>query len=174
MDHDTFLAALDRDSRAFAEAARAGWDAEVPACPGWRMPDLVWHLGEVHNFWRTIAGDRMTDWKGYVEPERPSDGELLAWYETGVDTLVSTLRDADPDTEVFTWAPQKDIAFIVRRMAQETAVHRWDAEDAAGRSYAIEPALAADGIDEFLTFFLPNADKDAPPVAGTVHVHCTD
>ena len=59
-------------------------------------------------------------------------------------------------------------------MAHETAVHRVDAEHAAGREHRLAPELAADGIDEFLEFFFPLAAADAPPLAGSVHLHCTD
>ena len=59
-------------------------------------------------------------------------------------------------------------------MAHETAVHRVDAEHAAGREHRLAPDFAADGIDEFLEFFFPLADSDAPSLAGSVHLHCTD
>ena len=46
-------------------------------------------------------------------------------------------------------------------MAQETAVHRLDAERAAGREHAIDAELAADGVDEFLFEFLAWVAADA-------------
>lgn len=47
---------------------------------------------------------------------------------------------------------------------QEAAVHRWDAEHAAGRAFAIDRAAATDAVDEFLQFSLGRADGglDAP------------
>ena len=62
----------------------------------------------------------------------------------------------------------------MRRMAHETAMHRWDAEVAVGRDATLDPVLASDGIDEFLTHFVQVADDDAAPIAGSVHLHCTD
>ncbi len=58
------------------------------------------------------------------------------------------------DTEVWTWTGtnQPEI-WVERRMTQETAVHRWDAANAVGIPYEIPAAVAADGIDEFLTWF---------------------
>ena len=50
-------------------------------------------------------------------------------------------------------------------MAQETAVHRWDAESATDSTTPIDPYLAADGIDELIDCFY-----DGPPgadLAGT-------
>jgi uncharacterized protein (TIGR03083 family) len=75
---------------------------------------------------------------------------------------------------VWSWSPRKDVGWVIRRMAQETAVHRVDAEQVAGRPSSIDAELAADGIDEFLEYFLPHAAKDAHPLGGSVHLHCTD
>jgi hypothetical protein len=64
-------------------------------------------------------------------------------------------------------------------MAQKTALHRYDAEAAAGAgttddTWRIPAELAADGIDEYVTHFLPNLVADPPPFTGSVHLHCTD
>jgi Mycothiol maleylpyruvate isomerase N-terminal domain len=43
--------ALRREGALLADAAeRAGMGAEVPACPGWRVRDLLKHLGYVHRW----------------------------------------------------------------------------------------------------------------------------
>ncbi len=57
-------------------------------------------------------------------------------------------------------------------MAQETAVHRWDAERTVGDVYEIPIAVAADGIDEYLQWFAPRGR--ASSIGGTAHIHCTD
>ena len=176
MTPDEYVAVIGRDGRALADAAEAaGMDATVAACPGWTVASLVAHVGEVHDFWRRIAAEQLDDPEKMQRavPELEGD-ELLAWYRAGVDQLVSVLAAADPSTPVWSWASQKDIAFVQRRMAQETVVHRWDAEAAAGRVHQIDPALAVDGVDEFLDFFAPFARKGAEPVSGTVHLHATD
>ena len=59
-------------------------------------------------------------------------------------------------------------------MTQETAIHRWDAEQAAGTVNPVEPTLASDGIDEFLAHFTGSVVKGADPVGGSVHLHCGD
>ena len=162
-----------RDGEGLAAAASAAPGAAVRSCPGWDMNDLVWHVAGVFYFWGRIAETRAQDWKEVVEPERPADGELLPYYREQLARVLDVLRDADPATEVWTWAPQKNVAFIQRRMAQETAVHRWDAEAAAGREFAIEPRLASDGIAEFFDFFTSDGEGDER-LDGTVHLHCTD
>jgi hypothetical protein len=57
-------------------------------------------------------------------------------------------------------------------MANETAVHSWDARAAAGSPEPIEAELAADAIDEWLTVMGPMRPPEG--LSGTVHLHCTD
>lgn len=172
---EEYLDAIRRDGHALVDAAeRAGMVTSVHACPEWDVADLVWHTGEVHQFWRTIAAERLRSPHDVAQPERPAREELGAWYRDGVERLHATLAEADPGAEVWTWAPQHDVAFIQRRMAQETAMHRYDAEHAAGASHAVETGLALDGVDEFLTFFLPVTAATAAPLAGSVHLHAID
>ena len=176
MERAKYLEALRRDSAALREAAAAaGAAASIDACPGWTTVDLVWHIGEVHHFWATVVGDRLSSSKDYTDPPRPeSDEGVFAFAADAARILDDVLTTTDPATRVWTWSNQHDVAFVVRRMAQETAVHRVDAERAAGRDHRIEPELASDGVDEFLVHFLPDTLKDAPALDGTVHVHCTD
>jgi uncharacterized protein (TIGR03083 family) len=175
MTSDQYLAAIAADSQGFADAAAAvDLRTAVPACPGWDVGDLVWHLLAVHHFWGTIAAERLQAPDSVEEPERPGDADIVAAFRRGAARLVDVLRAADPATPVWTWAPQQNIAFITRHQAQETAVHRWDAETAAGRSYSIDPDTAADSIDEFLEMSAPSVNDDAAPLGGSVHLHCTD
>ena len=170
-----YLAALRRDGAAFAAAARAaGLDAPVASCPGWLVADLVWHHAEVHYFWASIVDLRAVAWNEVTLINRVSNDELFDTYDKYLARVVDVLSAADPATKVWSWSDQHDVSFVIRRMAQETAVHRWDAEQAAGLSASIEPTLASDGIDEFLEHFVNDIADDAEPVAGSVHIHCTD
>lgn len=175
METSDFLSALARDGVAFADAcAAAGLGTPVQACPGWSVADLLWHLSEVHHFWRTIVGDQRDTWEGYEQPPRPADGDLDAFYRAGLAVTLQVLGAAHPEQPNWTWASDNSAGFVIRRMAQETAVHRWDAEQAAGRDVPIDAHLASDGIDEFLQHFRGDAAADALPVGGSVHLHCTD
>jgi uncharacterized protein (TIGR03083 family) len=176
MDPD-YLGSIERDSAGFAQAvADAGPDKQVLGCPGWTVRDLAAHLHEVHDFWRTIVERRLQDPSEVPEElEQPEDfGELLGAFRGGAAGLVASLRDADPSETVWTWASQKDVAFVSRHQAQEAAVHRWDAETAAGREFAINPAIAADAVDEFLEFSTPSRLDGAAAMDGSVHTHPTD
>ncbi|MDO8363601.1 MAG: maleylpyruvate isomerase family mycothiol-dependent enzyme [Actinomycetota bacterium] len=174
MEREPLLTALARDGATFAEACEAaGPDAAVPACPGWSVADLMWHLAEVHHFWRTVVAEQRDTWEGHEPPSRPSDAELSAFYRAGLAATIAVLSGAPFDQDNWTWTSDHSAGWVVRRMAQETAVHCSDALQAAGRDPAIEAELASDGIDEFLQYFLEGRDG-AEPAGGSVHLHCTD
>jgi hypothetical protein len=69
----------------------------------------------------------------YPEPTRPDDEALLEWAAERSHELEDALTRADPTDPVWTWAPQQDVAFVLRRQAQEATVHRVDAEQVLGR-----------------------------------------
>lgn len=176
MEHGDHIEALRRDGAAFVASARAaGLKALVSACPGWTVADLVWHLAEVHYFWGSVVQQRAAGWDEVVRIERPvHDADLLAEYEARFARVLEVLSCADPTTPVWTWSADHSVGFVIRRMAHETAVHRWDVDVAAGTPTPVEATLASDGIDEFLTHFLDDAAEHTAPVSGSVHIHCTN
>jgi uncharacterized protein (TIGR03083 family) len=183
MDQVGFLGTLHGESTALLAASRlAGPRAAVPGCPAWTTSDLVWHIGEVHDFWGWVVRERALEADGYTDPQRPGvglpDDEAFAAVATFASEraaeLYRVLSETEPATAVWTWSPQHDVAWVTRRMAHETAVHRVDAERASGHEHRLAADLAADGVDEFLEFFLPHAGANAAPLAGSVHLHCTD
>ncbi len=168
----------DDGSQLLDAAIRAGLDAEVTSCPGWDMGELVWHIGRVWDTWSFVVSERVVTPDG-MEPlrqrqVRPGDDLLIDWAAAAHTGLVSALRSTSIDTEVWTWTGvNQDAGWVRRRMAHETAVHRWDAERTVGDDYDIPIAMAADGIDEFLQWFSWRGER-ARPLPGTVHIHCTD
>jgi uncharacterized protein (TIGR03083 family) len=171
---DDYADALRRDGDALAAAADGNLELPVPSCPGWDVAGLVWHTGEVHHFWGQVASRRLQRHDDAEPTARPPDEALVEWFRDGVKRLGDVLRNADPTAAVWTWAPQKDIAFIQRRMAQETAVHRWDAQSATGETEPIDALLAVDGVDEFMDLWMP---QDGEPFIGeraSIHLHSTD
>lgn len=171
---------LRTDSVRFLEiVSRHGFDPPVPACPGWNLGDLAWHLGNVWNRWGRIVSERITtatDVEAIGGPARPADDVLLDWVTAANTALQSALASTSDDTEVWTWTgTNQPEAWVERRMVHETAVHRWDAAHAVGIPHEISTTVAADGIDEFLTWFAARRPSDrAAPVGGSVHLHCTD
>jgi uncharacterized protein (TIGR03083 family) len=172
-----YLQALRDEGTALVAAARLGLDPPVPACPGWAVADLVLHTGMVHRHKLEIVRGRLAEPPDPWPPPAPPRGELLGWYEQGLEELLTVLEVADPETRVWTfYRPDQTAGFWRRRMAQETAVHRVDAESAHGGPRPVPAALAADGVSELLEVFLaPNAEGE--PVGGrgeSLHLHATD
>lgn len=164
MDLNGYLAVLAAEATALAAAAdEAGLDAAVPTCPGWTVNDLVLHIGEVHR-WATAAvasrATRLGDMPGDSRGPLPERADTIDWFCRGALTLRDTLAAADPSVEYaafLTDPPTPRLLFWARRQTMETTVHRVDAESALDRCTALGPDIALDGIDEFLTGFLPRS-----------------
>jgi len=162
---------------AAALSAAPALDQRVEACPEWDMAGLLGHTGAVHAFAASVVTGRTAPAERPIPPEDRS--VIVDWFEAGTAAIVAALENIEDDEPCWNWAadaPQVG-RFWVRRMAQETAVHRVDAELAAtGTAEAIDPELAVDGIDEYLDVFLPRVHARNPVDVGdlTVHLHATD
>lgn len=150
VDH---LAHLEADADALAAVLRTTEpDASVPGCPGWALRDLAGHLGGVHR-WATWVV--RADGSPQQAVEVPADEQLADWFTAGARDLLAALRAAGPDGACWTFGGPGQAAFWARRQAHETAVHRVDAQRAAGLDHPLDPELADDGIAEVLEVMLP-------------------
>ena len=175
-----YLGAIRDNAAALVDAAEAaGLDARVPSCPDWTVGDLLAHMGEVHrwaaaNCERAPGGPRQRAKELGVE-SAPDPAARPKWVRDGADALLRVL-ERSPETPAWTWLPPATVGFWRRRQAHETAVHRVDAQLAAGRPEPIDGPLAADGVDEWLSL-VPNLPQVMQKLTGsgeTVHLHCTD
>ena len=161
-----YIAALRREGGALAQAARQDPTRPVPYYPGWSVADLVAHTGAVHRWVLGIVRSRATE-RVPREPYEDRDPlRLLAWFEEGLAALAGELRAADPSEPVWSFGADQTVGFWQRRMAHETAIHRWDAQSAFGDAQPIEPRLAATGIGESLAS-TSSVPCTAPRSAGT-------
>lgn len=166
MEINQYIALLEEDGALLADAAEAaGLAAEVPACPGWRVRDLVRHQAYVHSWAGRHVAERRSQMIEETDEDEmlaggPPDDRLLAAYRKGHAALVRTLRDADPQVRCATFmdtAPTP-LGFWARRQAHETAIHRFDAQSARPGGapppeQAFAPGFAADGLDELIMGF---------------------
>lgn len=158
MEVPEHIAALREEGTLLADTvARAELDTPVPTCPGWRLRDLVRHLGGVHRWAASYVAEAHTEHGDDDEKFMllyPEDTALLDWFRDGHATLVAALSAAPADLECwhFLRAPSP-LAFWARRQAHETAMHRADAEDACGAITPYKRDFAADGLDELFTGF---------------------
>src|SRR3954447_7638491 len=168
MELDDYVSLLVRYDIRFAEAAAEavlakGWSAHVPGCPGWTVADLVWHLSEVQHFWAWVVRTRATDTGTYVEPARHPDDELLGFLAAQNAELETALAGADASTPVWTWAPQQDVAFVLRRQTMEAVVHTYDVEQVIDDVHPVPADVGLDGLDEWLEVMVPGALPQGPP-----------
>ena len=156
---------------------------KVPTCPEWTLRQLATHVGRAQRWAAEIVVTRSTEaipFREVPDGRLPGDPARQAdWLRAGAERLVTALRDAGSDP-VWTFAGTRPASFWARRMAHETAVHRADAELAAGLRPAFAPDLAADAIDEWLGFLCGPAPGEqdrrleALPDGAVLHVHATD
>lgn len=131
----------------------------VPTAPDWTAADLLWHVAaEVQHFWTYVLETRPAEptSETYSEPERPEDAtyqDLLAHFDDLNARFIKTLEQTGPEEPTWSWSPDQTAAFTYRRQAHEILIHRLDAELTAGAVTPLDPALAADGIDEILDVF---------------------
>jgi uncharacterized protein (TIGR03083 family) len=173
---DHYLDDVRTNAGRLADAAElAGLEAPVPTCPEWNVEALVRHAARPLQ-WAAAnvkAGGEM------VQPtdlERaPKGPDALPWFRAAADDCRATLAAAGPDAPAWSWGGDDHARFWARRMAQEMAIHRYDAEAAAGDRRPINGELAADGIDELLSLMAFHPAGGAAAGEGeTIHLHCTD
>lgn len=174
-DHVTAIAS---EGAALAGTAASALECPIPSCPDWDMAKLVLHVGLVHTWAGESVRRRTTEGVDRSTlPQAPEGTARIAWLRAATTTLIEALEVAEDDDPAGVWrGGPATVAFWRRRMAHETAVHRWDAQAAVGRPSPVPAPLAADGIAEVLELLLPLMAPSADPgrSRGTLHLHCTD
>jgi uncharacterized protein (TIGR03083 family) len=173
MDHMDYVARLGRELAAFGACLGGDLSAPVRHCGDWTVYDLANHLGG-GNLWAAAAvTEQRGDYQAAPAPRDPA--QLAAWFSGTGEVLLAALG-TDPSAPAWTIAPPPTAGFWQRRRAQETLVHRWDAEHALGVAGPLDPALADDGIAEVIDTMLPRQvrlGRTAAP-AHAVGLHATD
>jgi uncharacterized protein (TIGR03083 family) len=155
MDNSRFLACLEADYRRMREVVPGHLSARVATCPDWTVADLTRHVGEVYLHkveCMRSGGTKETEWP----PAGLKDEEPVALLDRAYGELLTELTTRDPADLGGTWyPPDPTVGFWFRRMAQETVIHRIDAELATGAAIVpIPDDLAVDGTDELLKVFV--------------------
>ncbi len=97
------------------------------------------------------------------------------WLLAGAQRLTEAIRAAGTDP-VWAFGSLAPATFWARRQAHETMVHRADAELTAGLPVVLDPELAVDAVDEWLTIMAgprygrPDARATALPAGASLHV----
>jgi uncharacterized protein (TIGR03083 family) len=181
-DHEWLCAGTEAEiARMASVTAGMKPDAPVPTCTGWTAAKLVKHTGIVHRWAERIVATRASDRieQRDLKVGLPADEAAYPrWLAAGAAPLTAALRSAGPDTAVWAWGAEHSSGWWARRMLHETTVHRADAELALGAWPDIDPAVAADGIEEFLANLpaarRPSARLPELPAGESLHLHATD
>ncbi len=171
---DRYPALIRGDAPTVAAAARDRLAEPVSSCPGWTVADLVDHVGQVYRH-KVEAMRQQRDPDPWPPP--PHGGDPVDWLEGATEELLAELADRGPNAPSYTWhEPDQTVGFWFRRMAQETAVHRFDAELAAGAPSPVDDELALDGVDELLDVFFAGdwSDLPQPDLTGRIALRAAD
>jgi uncharacterized protein (TIGR03083 family) len=168
METSRYLACLAEDYELLrAAASSAGLPAHVPSCPQWSVADLVTHTGHVYLHKAAVMRDEK-----WPDPWPPQDlpADPFALLDLGYREVSAEFAARQPDEPALTWfPPEQTVGFWIRRMAQETVVHRMDAELAAGEALTPAPGdLGVDGVDEVLKRFLAYGSTAWPDEYATI------
>ena len=172
MDHNTLLTAVEREGRALLAAAERDPSTRIEHCPDWDASGLVDHIAGVWSFMAAQIEAASPDKPTGPDPDDPSTAS------DRLSRLVALLASVEPATPCWNWCPKegRTASWMVRRMAHENNIHRWDAENAVGNPDPLDADLAHDGVDEILDVswrHLPSGPVGDYP-SSTLHLHRTD
>ena len=166
-----YLPVLRELTGAFADALRTGDPAaKVPDCGDWTLADLGTHLGNVHRWAATVVTTGEPQSQDF---ETGPGADLASWYAESAGLLLDALERATPEDPCWHFGgTEKTKAFWFRRQVHETAVHLAD----SGSGHVLDPAVAADGVDEVLGAMLPRVTRwhAVPELPGPVSLRATD
>lgn len=153
----------------------------VPTCPGWTIRDLVAHLGTA-NWWgganvrEANPEARARGMREVLESAPPAAEGSLAlarWYGDVAVVAIDTFATTEADSPAWTFAGPGRADYWLRRQLHETAIHRWDLENALLGAAGTTPLMddvALDTVDEFCTAMRPLMALALPPLPVTIRL----
>ena len=183
LTHVDYAAAFIEENRAFSELFHDFDDSRpVPTCPGWNLGQLLRHVGRGDRWAAQIVRDRLDR---FLDPRSveggkppPDPGDASSWLLGGAQRLIDAVMLSGAETPVWTFLGSRPANWWIRRRLHETAVHRADAAIAIGSNFALEPAIAADAITEWLERVQIQAGGDGAALpledGNSLHLHATD
>jgi uncharacterized protein (TIGR03083 family) len=181
---DSYCAQIEAGAAALADVLdHSSPDLHIPTCPDWTLRELATHVGRAHRWAAEIVRTRAEQPVPFREvpdgglPAEPS--QRGPWLAAGARLLTESVQSAG-DEPVWSFLGPRPAVFWARRMSHETLVHLADAQIAAGQPVTMDPGLAADAIDEWLTTMSgPNPGRQderarALPAGAVLHLHATD
>lgn len=170
-----YLDLLVSDVASSSSVLESSAEAPVPSCPGWSVADLVNHHGGVLRWATKIVQTGEPCFEQFTGPRGLP--ELVEWYASAASEFVRAASTEDRTRACWTFGrPPGQAWFWTRRQALEAAVHRWDAESAAGHPTEFPSVLASAGIDEVVHDLHPRqiALQRTAELSGSIALKATD
>lgn len=173
---EQFLVQLLADVDISRDVALANPIAAVPSTPEWNALSLFGHIAQnlAYAAWVLTETPRLES--SIAHPPLRDDfaswlDEFQAWASVGVDRFVTAVYAAKGRSDVTNWTGANTTPdFWARRMCHETAIHRWDLENAAGATTPLPPEIAVDALAELTDVLIPHwmqprrPDLSVPPL----------
>jgi uncharacterized protein (TIGR03083 family) len=178
VDH---IAVIESEAARIVAAYAANPAGKVPWSDRWSVNTVARHVAGSHHVVAQIIEDRPgADFGRFDGLDLPAKGDpgFPAWFAAGTEALVAQCCVAPPADAC--WTPHPvfggTVGFWPRHMANETLVHRWDAEAGAGiAGPAMDPVVAADALDEHLDLGVSATRAiHGSPAGPSVRIACTD
>jgi uncharacterized protein (TIGR03083 family) len=170
MDRRRYLDAVETNSAQLLRALRDAPSAPAWEGTGWDRTQLVEHVARVYAWMGAQIDAGPVARVRFSEVPPPEGGTLAETFERVTADLVDRLAAMDTAIEWTTWAGPQPGTFYPRRMAHESAIHRWDTVGGP-----VEADLAVDGVTELLEIFAPRVPPERfTGPSGSVHLHATD
>ncbi len=152
-------------------------DMDLPHIEGWTVGAVIGHTGWVFRYVTLALGTTPDQPPRRADVPEPAIGEaVLEWFAESAAGLAAQLDVVDLERVVPTFTGPQPASWWLRRLAHETAMHRWDAESAIRSPQPIDAEQARDGIDEVFETFAPTR-LSFEALAGkgeVIHLHATD
>jgi uncharacterized protein (TIGR03083 family) len=178
LDYESHRAAFERECGLIVDAIVDALELPVPTCPQWRVSDLAEHLVDVFTFWNSQLEAASPGAQVASRSQGATAGaEVVDRLEGARTALQLALAAHDPEDPCWNWAGEDLTAdWVCRRMALESAVHRYDLELSVSSPTPIDRDLAVDGIDEWIGVHLATDVPETPGISlgGVLCLACSD
>ncbi|WP_298212091.1 maleylpyruvate isomerase N-terminal domain-containing protein [Ferrimicrobium sp.] len=133
----------------------------IPTCPGWTVDDLANHLAIVLTRMQVRIETNADSEPNTMPSESPTGVPASEWLADAYLDLRRTLLAHDVDDPAWNWTGENQrVGWNLRRLTHELAIHLVDLDAASlapttPEALGIDSLLAAEGLDELFTVFLP-------------------
>ncbi len=173
--YEVHVDAIEQESERIGELAERGVKVAIRNGDGGDLEALLIHLAGI--FRAAIAQLSAHEQASAAATSPAWTGSALERFEDDRLALVALFREHDPADPCWNALGEDlTVAFLARRLAHESAIHRIDVEVARGSPTTVDAEIAADGIDERLFVVLAHHfdQGSAPELGGSICLICSD